>query len=143
MQFDVPAFIPEEYVPDVSQRLVLYKRLASVEGSDDLADISAEFQDRFGPLPAPVDTLLQVMDLRRYLKALLVTRARRRGDQFLFEFHPGTPVNAATLTEVVRQNGGRCRMVGEYQLSFCPLARDFDGMIGESRELLRRLVSVR
>jgi len=143
VQFDVPAFIPEDYVPDVSQRLVLYKRLASVTGSEELADISVEFQDRFGPLPAPVDTLLQVMDLRRYLKALLVTRARRRGDQFLFEFHPGTPVNATTLMEVVRENGGRCRMVGEYQLSFCPLARDIDGMIGESRELLRGLARVR
>jgi transcription-repair coupling factor (superfamily II helicase) len=142
VQLDVPAFIPEDYVPDVSQRLVLYKRLASIGSSGELEEISAEFVDRFGPLPPPVDTLLRLMDLRRYLKVLLVTRTRRRGDQFLFEFHPETPVDVARLMDLVRQSEGRCRMVGEYQLSFSPLARDMDGMIGESRELLQGLVSV-
>jgi len=143
VQLDVPAFIPEDYVPDVSQRLVLYKRLASVADGGELAEIAAELQDRFGRPPPPVDTLLQIMDLRRHLKGLLVTRARRRGDQLLFEFHPETPVEVARLLALVRQSGDRCRMVGEYQLSFSPLARDVDGMLSESRELLRGLASVR
>jgi transcription-repair coupling factor (superfamily II helicase) len=141
VQLGVPAFIPEEYVPDVSQRLVLYKRLASVARSDDLAEIAAEMQDRFGPLPPPVDTLVQVMDLRRHLKALLVTRARRRGDQVLFDFHPSTPLETSRLLAIVRKSDDRCRMVGEYQLSFSPQARDVDGMLTDCREFLGRLVS--
>jgi transcription-repair coupling factor (superfamily II helicase) len=141
VQLGVPAFIPEDYVPDVSQRLVLYKRLASVARGDDLAEIAAELQDRFGPLPPAVDTLVQVMDLRRHLKALLVTRARRRGDQVLFDFHPSTPLEASRLLDIVRKSGGCCRMVGEYQLSFSPRAHDVDGMLTDCRELLGRLVS--
>jgi transcription-repair coupling factor (superfamily II helicase) len=141
VQLGVPAFIPEEYVPDVSQRLVLYKRLASVRRGDEIGDLAEEIQDRYGPRPAPVDALLQVMDFRRYLKDVLVTRVRRRGDQLLFDFHPETPVEGARFLEVVDGAARRCRMLGEYQLSFSPLARDLDGMLDESRELLRRLAT--
>jgi transcription-repair coupling factor (superfamily II helicase) len=143
VQLGIPAFIPENYVPDVSQRLVLYKRLASVERAEHIAELSEELQDRFGPLPTPVDTLVQVMDLRRHLKALLVTRARRRGDQVLLDFHPETPVEASRLMTIVRKSDGHYRMVSEYQLSFSPRARDVDGMLAECRELLGRLATPR
>jgi transcription-repair coupling factor (superfamily II helicase) len=141
VQLGVPAFIPEGYVPDTSERLVLYKRLASVRSSDDVLELQAEMQDRFGPVPPEADTLLQIMDFRRYLKDALVTRVRRRGDQLLFEFHPETPVDAERLDSVVRAHAPRCRMVSQYQLSFTPLARDLDGMLEASREMLRRLVA--
>jgi transcription-repair coupling factor (superfamily II helicase) len=143
IQVGIPAFVPETYVPDVSQRLVLYKRLASIERSEDLGEITAELEDRFGSLPPPVDSLLHVMDLRRHLKALLITRVRRRGDQWLFEFHPETPVEGDTLRAFVESGRSRCRMVSEYQLSFSPRARDMDGMLDESRDLLRQLATVR
>jgi transcription-repair coupling factor (superfamily II helicase) len=141
VQLGIPAFIPEDYVADVSQRLVLYKRLASVRVGEDIADLAAEMQDRYGPLPPAADTLLRIMDLRRYLKDALVTRVRRRGDQLLFEFHPETPVAADRVLELVRTSRDRCRMVGQYQLSFSPRARDVDGMLEESRELLRGIVA--
>jgi transcription-repair coupling factor (superfamily II helicase) len=141
VQLDTPAFIPETYVPDTSQRLVLYKRLASVRSAEEIGDLGAEMQDRFGPLPPEVDTLVQIMDFRRYLKDALVTRVRRRGDQLLFEFHPDTPIDAERFAAAVRAGGGRCRMVGQYQLSLSARAGDMDGMLEEARALLRRLVA--
>jgi transcription-repair coupling factor (superfamily II helicase) len=141
VQLGLPAFIPEDYVSDVSQRLVLYKRLASVRRSAEIAELAAEMQDRYGPVPPSVDTLLRIMDFRRYLKDVLVSRVRRRGDQLLFDFHPETPVDAERLLGIVRKRRDRCRMIGEYQLSFSPLAQDVDGMIEEAGELLRQLVA--
>jgi len=44
----VPAFIPEDYVPDTNQRLVLYKRLVQAESEDDVAETLAEMTDRYG-----------------------------------------------------------------------------------------------
>jgi transcription-repair coupling factor (superfamily II helicase) len=140
VQLGLSAFIPEDYVSDVSQRLVLYKRLASVRRSTEIAELAAEMQDRYGPVPPTVDTLLRIMDFRRYLKDVLVSRVRRRGNQLLFDFHPETPVAAERLQGVVHKRRDRCRMIGEYQLSFSPAAQDVDGMIEEASELLRQLV---
>src|SRR5205809_201156 len=79
IQLGIPAFIPEAYVADVSQRLVAYKRLAGIRGVPDLEEIAAELADRYGPIPPQVGTLLRLMELRRWLKDLRIIRARRRG----------------------------------------------------------------
>ena len=46
----VEGFLPEDYVPEVNQRLALYKRLAGAAGDAEVADLRAELADRFGPL---------------------------------------------------------------------------------------------
>src|SRR5262245_49426950 len=79
IQLGIPAYIPDGYIPDVSQRLVIYKRLAGIRGVPDVDAIAEELAERYGPLPSLVDTLLRVMELRRWLKDLRVVRARRRG----------------------------------------------------------------
>jgi transcription-repair coupling factor (superfamily II helicase) len=139
IQLGIPAFIPETYVPDVSQRLVLYKRLAGIRGVPDLQDISAELEDRYGPIPPLVDTLLRVMELRRWLKDLRVTAARRRGDAIVLEFHDDTPVPVETLLETVRGSRGRLRLTSGSALAIRPSATDHDGVIAEVRAVCQSL----
>src|SRR5262249_37080167 len=79
VQLGFPAYIPESYIPDVNQRLVVYRRLAGLRAAADADEIAAELADRYGPIPPLVDTLLRVMEFRRRLKALRILRARRRG----------------------------------------------------------------
>jgi transcription-repair coupling factor (superfamily II helicase) len=57
---DLPlaAALPEEYVPDRDLRLRLYRRMAEIDGEDELAVLSRELEDRFGPLPEAVENLL-------------------------------------------------------------------------------------
>jgi len=63
---DLPcrAYIPREYVPDMRAKIDLYRRLARVADHDDLADLSAELVDRFGPPPEPLEQLLALASLR-------------------------------------------------------------------------------
>jgi len=65
------AHIPEEYVSNLNTRLSLYHRLAKVEHIEEVADIAQEFEDRFGPLPEPVDNLLYIVKIK-----VLATRAK-------------------------------------------------------------------
>jgi transcription-repair coupling factor (superfamily II helicase) len=74
IQLGIPAYVPDQYVPDVNQRLMLYKRLAGIRGVPDLDEIRAELEDRYGPIPPLVDTLLALMGLRRRLRDLHVTQ---------------------------------------------------------------------
>src|SRR3989475_10264475 len=57
-------FVPEDYVPEVNQRLALYKRLAGAGDEEAVADIRAELADRFGPLPLEAEQLLDVVRIR-------------------------------------------------------------------------------
>ena len=60
----LPAFLPDEYVSREEHRLEAYRRLASVTTSEQVDDIRTEWQDRYGPLPAPAEALLDAAQLR-------------------------------------------------------------------------------
>jgi transcription-repair coupling factor (superfamily II helicase) len=64
--FDVriDAHIPEAYVPTAQQKMTLYRRIAHLKSRDEVEEMAAELNDRFGPPPAPVKRLLDVMRAR-------------------------------------------------------------------------------
>lgn len=62
MQIDT--FIPDAYVPTAQQKMTLYRRIASVQSPEEVDELRAELKDRFGPPPAPVRRLLDVMQVR-------------------------------------------------------------------------------
>src|SRR5262249_59297170 len=104
------AYVRESYIRDVGERLVVYKRLAGIGGVPDVEAIAAELEDRYGPIPPLVDTLLRVMELRRWLKDLRVVAARRRGDSIVIEFHDTTPVSVEPLLQKVPGSNGTLRL---------------------------------
>ncbi|MBI4769879.1 MAG: transcription-repair coupling factor, partial [Chloroflexi bacterium] len=60
----LPTVIPAAYVADRNLRLRLYRRLADIRDEGALAAVAAEFEDRFGPLPRPVENLLFQLRLK-------------------------------------------------------------------------------
>jgi transcription-repair coupling factor (superfamily II helicase) len=107
IQIGIPAYIPESYVDDVNQRLVLYKRLAALRGPEDVGVLADEIRDRFGPLPALVETLLEVMELRRRMKILGIAEARLRGPRLALRLHPISPIAPERLVEMIAEGAGR------------------------------------
>lgn len=60
----MPALIPEDYLPDVHERLIMYKRIASAADKAALRELQVEMIDRFGLLPEPIKTLFAITALR-------------------------------------------------------------------------------
>ncbi len=58
------AYIPEEYVSDLSIRLNLYQKLARLESVEEVEAMAQEFSDRFGPLPDQVKNLLYAVKIK-------------------------------------------------------------------------------
>jgi transcription-repair coupling factor (superfamily II helicase) len=139
IQLGIPAYLPESYVPDEHQRLSLYRRLAAIKGKGDLDDIAAELQERFGPIPPLVDSLLRIMDLRRTLKDCMVVRASLQHGVVNVQFHPEAPVNVDDLVLLVQEGKGRYRLSADFQLSLTPENRDWDGMVSEVQSVLVKL----
>jgi transcription-repair coupling factor (superfamily II helicase) len=64
LDLNIPASIPEGYVPETGLRLQLYRRLAGLSTLQAIEDIRQEFLDRFGPLPIEVENLLYVVKVK-------------------------------------------------------------------------------
>src|SRR5205085_3179264 len=66
VKLDVPvdAYLPTDYVAREELRLEAYRRLAAVTTASEVDDIRAEWEDRYGPVPAPAEALLTVGSLR-------------------------------------------------------------------------------
>jgi transcription-repair coupling factor (superfamily II helicase) len=71
----VDAFIPEAYVPDIGERLVLYQRLSNLRSDEEAFDVQREIEDRFGPFSVEVDNLMLLMRYRSLLRRHGVVKA--------------------------------------------------------------------
>jgi transcription-repair coupling factor (superfamily II helicase) len=135
----IPAFIPEDYVQNPNQRLVVYKKLAQSATEDDVSAIQEELVDRFGRFPLAVSYLLEVMRLRIHLKALLVKRFEFDGKRLICSFHEKTPVSPDTIISLIRQHAKRYRFTPDFRLYAELSDTSFEGIFAEARNLLKRL----
>jgi transcription-repair coupling factor (superfamily II helicase) len=90
----VPAYLPDEYVGDAQLKMDLYRRLARIHEPDQVPTLREEFRDRYGPLPIPVENLLEVHRIRGLASRNGVdeVRASRKGvDLFFAGGHEPTP----------------------------------------------------
>jgi len=62
----IACIIPETFLPDVHERLILYKRIASAANEDELKELKIEMIDRFGLLPEPTQNLFESSSLKNY-----------------------------------------------------------------------------
>ena len=112
----VEGFLPEEYVPEVNQRLAFYKRLAGAAGDEELADLRAELADRFGPLPEPAEQLLDIVRIRVAARAIGVERVEAGEGKAVITFAPSTPIDPARLVGAIQASRGRLRLRREFTL---------------------------
>lgn len=63
-----PSLLPESYVPDIHQRLTLYRRLSSARTESDLENLETEVEDRFGKIPNEVENLFWIIRIKHFLR---------------------------------------------------------------------------
>lgn len=94
---DQPARLPDSYVADDDSKLDLYRRLARAASSGDIQGLGAEVRERFGPLPAEAEALLQLSRLRVVGARLGLQHVVVRGDEARLTFRAGTAPRMAGL----------------------------------------------
>ena len=101
----ISAFIPNDYIPQVSQKIAVYQQLAKARTQDEVQEIAAGVRDRFGPLPVPLERLVELTKLRAIALSRRVTRVvvdERRltlGVGAGFELDPATIPKLQSLTK--------------------------------------------
>ena len=66
----VDAYVPADYIESEALKIDLHRRLALTESDDELRELQAATEDRFGPLPEPVENLFLIQEAKLKLAAL-------------------------------------------------------------------------
>ena len=98
--------IPESYIPDETQRLTTYKRISSLKIDSEIEDLRGELEDRYGELPAEVESLMDYVRLRLLAERVLVRSIERERDGIAIKFHEKTPIQPQKLVELVSTTPG-------------------------------------
>ena len=98
--------IPHEFIPDVHQRLTLYKRIAELINPEELAEMRSELLDRFGPLPESVGNLLRLVGIKRRCRRLKILKLEAGPKGAALQFHPQPAVNPSAIIDLIQKGGG-------------------------------------
>jgi len=114
----LPALLPDDYVPDVHSRLILYKRISSAKDKDELRDLKIELIDRFGLLPEFTQYLFDAQELRRQANSLGVKKITAGSSWVKLNFSKTPNINVNRLLELVQQNSEQYTLKGQESLRF-------------------------
>lgn len=131
--------IPEDYLPDVHGRLILYKRIANASNSEELSDLYAEMIDRFGNLPQPLRHLFSVTELKLKLEVLGILRLDLGENGGRIEFSPQTRVDPLAVVTLVQRESNIYRLDGATLLRVNRPLKDFEARLSFANELLEQL----
>ena len=138
----VPAYLPDFYVPDVHQRLVLYKRFSQAPHPDDLNDLRAELVDRFGDCPEEVDTLHELMMLKIDLRALQLRSLDGGPGRIVVTLGADALLDGHKVATLVQRSKGVYRLTPELKLvAKLDAALKGKDFIPAARKVVRDLVS--
>ncbi len=135
----VPSLLPEAYLPDVHARLVLYKRISSVDAEADLDDLQAETVDRFGLLPEPARNLFRIARLRAAAARLGIERLDVALSGGSVSFAPSTPVDPGALILLVQRSARAVRFDGPSKLRFAGQHEEPEQRFAAAQKLLDSL----
>ncbi|MDR0457767.1 MAG: transcription-repair coupling factor, partial [Burkholderiaceae bacterium] len=99
-----PALLPDDYCGDVHLRLSFYKRLATAQTQTGLDALVEEIADRFGKLPAPAQTLIDVHRLRVASQPYGVQKVDAAPDAISITFRPNPPIDPQDIIALIQKN---------------------------------------
>ncbi len=133
-----PALLPQSYVPDIHERLVLYKRLANCVSDDELKVMEEELIDRFGLLPEPARTLIEVHRLRIRTQPLGIARLEAGPESASVQFVPNPPIDPARLIHLI-QTRREYKLAGQDRLRIEQGGATLDQRLGVVRGFLQEI----
>ena len=138
---DVPAFLPEELIPDPGQRLEFYRRLAQASDEDAVRAMAAEIEDRYGHLPSEAQLLIEVM-----VDKTLVRRMHARGYELgplrlVLSLGPEPRLDPAKVMRLVQRRDSRWKLTPDMRLSYAFTEVERKDRMAAARERIREIAA--
>lgn len=114
----VAALLPENYVPDVHLRLILYKRVSAARSTTELRELQVELIDRFGLLPEPARNLLRIAAIKQPAAGLGIEKIDVADQGGFIVFGAKSHIDPVALVQLVQNAGHGYRLQGSHRLAF-------------------------
>jgi transcription-repair coupling factor (superfamily II helicase) len=141
VNLNIPALIPDNYLPDVHARLVFYKRISGAENTEALEGLREEMIDRLGLFDDRVENLFTVAALKMEAKPLGIKRIDFSPRGGKVEFHPEPNIEPINIIKLV-QSGTGYSMADGQKLKLIKAMPDVESRVLEVRSLLKRCVGL-
>ncbi len=100
VELPVEAYIPNEFISDSNQKVEVYRRMASLQRSGNIADLEEELVDRFGDLPQAVQNLLRISQIRVMAGHLKIKSVNKQQGFYRLTFAKGHSLTGEKLVKV-------------------------------------------
>jgi transcription-repair coupling factor (superfamily II helicase) len=139
VDLQIPALLPEDYLPDVHARLIQYKRIASARDADELRELQVEMIDRFGLLPEPAKHLFTVTELKLAAQPLGIRKieAGPKGGRLLFQ--PDPAIDPLRVIQLIQAKPKELKLDGGDKLRFAAELATPESRVGYLNALLQTL----
>ncbi len=117
LHLDVNAILSPDYIPQVSERLALYRRLAQVESDEHISLLFEEITDRFGHMPDEARLALEQARLRWRCQRLHISRLDMHANGTRINFTESSPIDPGKMLMLVQQEPNRFRLTPDGQLT--------------------------
>jgi len=140
IQLRLPALLPEDYIDDVKNRLVIYKRIAEAKNSRQLEELQIELIDRFGLLPQPARNLFALAEMKQKALSLGIVRIEATSQGLRIGFHPHTPIQAQHIMGLLKQKP-ELKMSASFDINWHCSFKDDAHRLEVTNEVLDLLLS--
>ena len=140
VNLQVPALIPDEYIPDVNSRLTLYKRIANCEDPVALKELQVEMIDRFGLLPESVKNLFRITDLRIRVQDMGIAKIDAGPKGGTIQFDTNTKVDPFTIIQLIQAMPSKFKMKQGDQVKFSIESSTAEERFGTIEDILKMLM---
>lgn len=137
----ISAIIPEDYIGDIHNRLIMYKRISNAKTRQQINDLQIELIDRFGLLPQPVKNLLLITELKLKASELGIQKISASAQQGKLDFNEKPSINPGVLISLIQVHAKRYQMEGPQRLKFTLDSTKAEDRIFEISSLLNQLAS--
>lgn len=114
----MPVMIPEAYVPDLSVRMSLYRRIVTLSDEAEIDAFAAELVDRFGAMPAEVENLLKIVAIKRLCRVAGVEKVDAGPKGAILAFRNNDFRNPAGLVSFMQKQAGTVQLRPDHKLVY-------------------------
>ena len=114
----LPALLPEDYIHDAHNRLILYKRIAAATNEEGLKNLQVELIDRFGLLPDPAKNLFRQMKLKLHAQQLGIKKLDVGSKEARVEFEEQPSVDPMVIINLIQSSSQQFRLEGSSILKY-------------------------
>lgn len=110
LELEYTGFIPDFYIEEPMEKMEVYKKIAGVSTESQLESLMAEIEDRFGPMPDEVQSLLSLAEIRILARRLHIASMKERRGELHVEFGKVASVSVDRVLALIQNSGGSVRL---------------------------------